>query len=100
MKRHPRKILTIVTEAVLEPEILERLTALGIGGYTIDDVRGRGRRGVRRAEWEQSRTIRIQIVEQWPVLEKLILRMKADFEEQYALFIYVADVEAIEFIFG
>jgi hypothetical protein len=39
-----RKILTIVTEALLETSITEALNALGVSGYTIVNARGRGSR--------------------------------------------------------
>ena len=96
MELRTKKLLTIVTEAVLEPEIIQELKQVGIGGFTIDDVRGRGRRGVRRAEWEQSRTIRFQIVDEWGTLENLITRLREDFADRYAMFMFVADVATVE----
>lgn len=98
MQLKTKKLLTIVTEAILEADLTEQCDRLGIRGYTIYDVRGRGKRGFRRAEWEQTRTIRIQIVDDWQRLEALIQWMKHEFEEQYAMFMFVTDVEVIDYM--
>lgn len=95
MQLLPKKLLTVTTEAVLESEIVDILGEMKISGYTIDDVRGRGQRGIRRAEWEQSRTIRVQIADDWERLQPLMSRLHSEFEEQYALFMFVTDVQVL-----
>ena len=62
MEPNQRKLLTVVTEAVLESSITEALDELGVGGYTIVNARGRGSRGVRDAGWSTSSNIRIEVV--------------------------------------
>ena len=47
MEHYPRRLLTIVTEALLERELLAEFEALGVRGYTITDARGKGGRGTR-----------------------------------------------------
>lgn len=37
-----RTLLTIITEAAVEHALLKDLEKLGIKGYTVSDVRGRG----------------------------------------------------------
>lgn len=58
----PRKLLTIICEAGLEPLIVADLLALGIQGYTISDVRGSGAHGRRDAAWPPSANIRIDLL--------------------------------------
>ena len=57
-----RKLVTIITEAVLEAELRDVLEALGVSGYTITNARGRGSRGVRDAGWTSSSNIRIEVI--------------------------------------
>ncbi|GIW52375.1 MAG: hypothetical protein KatS3mg081_1730 [Gemmatimonadales bacterium] len=47
MQSHSLKLVTIITEAVIEKELVQELTGLGVSGYTITDARGKGHRGVR-----------------------------------------------------
>ena len=54
MSNDTRTLLTIVTEAVLEPDICEALQELGAAGYTVTNARGSGSRGVRDAGWSSS----------------------------------------------
>ena len=62
MEKFNRQLLTIVTEAVLERELVAEFDALGVRGYTITDARGRGGRGSRRSDWAQDGNIRVEIV--------------------------------------
>jgi len=62
MQEFPRRLLTVITEAVLERELLGELDALGVRGYTITDARGKGSRGRRQSDWAQEGNIRIEIV--------------------------------------
>lgn len=45
-------LVTIVTEAVLEPRLTRDLTACGARGWTITDARGHGPRNRRASELE------------------------------------------------
>ena len=42
MQTETRTLLTVITEANLEPTLLRTLTREGLRGYTITDARGRG----------------------------------------------------------
>ena len=39
---HPRKLLVIISEGVLERQLIGEARALGALGYTVTDVRGGG----------------------------------------------------------
>ena len=50
-----RKLITVITEAMLEHEVVLALEKLGVPGYTITDARGKGDRGDRAAGWGSPR---------------------------------------------
>lgn len=85
------KLVSIITESVVESPLLKEIEALGIEGYTVADVRGRGVRGRRSGSWDASASIRVDVVcseLQAPVLAE---RVKARFGQGYALFVFVCD---------
>ena len=53
MQTEIRTLLTVITEANLEPTLLRTLTREGLRGYTITDARGRGDHGERNASWSE-----------------------------------------------
>ena len=56
------KLVTIITEAVLESELPEVLDTLGASGYTVTNARGKGSRGIRDAGWTSSSNIRVEVI--------------------------------------
>jgi hypothetical protein len=90
-----RKLVTIVTETALEPRVLADAEALGAGGYTITDARGSGSRGRRQSAWEQGGNVRIEIVCDAPLAERLVAHLRERYYEAYAMIVFVADVEVI-----
>ena len=74
MQQFPRRLLTVVTEAVLERELVAELEALGVRGYTITDARGKGSRGRRQSDWAQESNIRVEVVCEPALAERLNFR--------------------------
>lgn len=62
MQTETRTLLTVITEANLEPTLLRTLTREGLRGYTITDARGRGDHGERNASWSESGNIRLEAI--------------------------------------
>ena len=62
MNAHSRTLLTVICEAALEKRLLADLETLGAPGWTISDARGRGHRGVRSAGWDTEGNIRLEII--------------------------------------
>ena len=52
MDKHPRRLVVIVTEAVLERTLVTDARRLGAQGYTVHDVRGGGAHGDHDGEWD------------------------------------------------
>jgi hypothetical protein len=95
MEQFPRRLLTIVTEAVLERELLEEFDALGVRGYTITDARGKGGRGRRRSDWTQQGNIRIEIVCDPALAEQVATRLRERYYEHYAMILFMQDVDVL-----
>jgi hypothetical protein len=53
MQQFSRRLLTVITEAALERELIAEIESLGARGYTISDARGKGSRGLRSSESRQ-----------------------------------------------
>ncbi|MEX0960907.1 MAG: DUF3240 family protein [Burkholderiales bacterium] len=89
---HPRKLVVIVAESALEKVLTRELLALGAHGYTVSDVRGRGAHGEREAAWTEDRNVRIEVVCEEEVAQRIALHVKERYAEHYALVVYVLDV--------
>lgn len=95
MDAHPRKLLTIITEAALESLLTRDLVALGAHGYTITDARGKGDRGVRNAGWDASSNIRVEVVCDEATAERIVHHLREQYYANYAMILYLTDVEVL-----
>jgi hypothetical protein len=92
MPTEARKLVTIVTEAVVERRLVDDLKLLGAHGYTISDARGEGSRGVRSAGWEASSNIRVEVVCDPRTAEAIAAHLRANYYADYAMILYFSDV--------
>lgn len=88
------KIVTIVTERILEDRMLRALDDLGAKGYTLTQATGRGSRGVRASEWEGPDT-RIETLVSAEVAERIMAHVAEHFFEHYAVIVYAQDAEVV-----
>ena len=95
MEQFPRRLLTIVTEAALERELLAEFDALGVRGYTITDARGKGGRGRRQSDWTQEGNVRIEIVCEPALAERVAMRLRERYYEHYAMILFLQDVDVL-----
>jgi nitrogen regulatory protein PII len=95
MQEFARRLLTIVTEAALERDLLEELDALGARGYTVTDARGRGSRGVRSSEWMQDGNIRVEVICEAALAQRIAERLRDRFYDNYAMVIFLQDVSVL-----
>ena len=72
-----RKLVTVITEANLERDLVRELDALGVAGYTVSDARGRGDKGLRASHWGHSSNIRVEIVCDTSLAERVLARLRA-----------------------
>jgi len=95
MEQFPRRLLTVVTEAVLERELVAELESLGVRGHTITDARGRGSRGRRQSDWAQDGNIRIEVVCEPALAERVAARLRERYYDHYAMILFMQDVNVL-----
>ena len=95
MQTKHRKLLTIVTEALLEQRMVRELERLGARGYTITDARGKGGRGIRDAGWESSGNIRIEVVCESATATAIAAHLQDQYYDNSAMILFIGDVEVL-----
>ncbi|MFC1894961.1 P-II family nitrogen regulator [Candidatus Dependentiae bacterium] len=95
MDFYREKLLTVITESEIEENLIEDISKLGAKGYTIYSVRGKGEKGIRNAIWSSNSNIKIEIVCCPKVCEKIIEFLKENYLKNYAMILFVADVNVL-----
>jgi len=95
MQRYPRKLVTIITEAVIEKDLVLELEKLGVSGYTITDARGKGHSGVRNTGWEHGANIRVEVVCDDGLADALADNLKKRCYENYTMILFVTEVDVL-----
>ena len=95
MQQFPRRLLTIVTEAVLERELVAEIEVLGVRGYTITEARGKGSRGRRQSDWSQQGNIRVEIVCEAELAERVAGHLRDRYYDHYAMVLFLQDVSVL-----
>ena len=90
-----RKLVTIVTEAVLESDLRGALENLGASGYTISNARGSGSRGVREAGWSTDSNIRIEVVCSEELSQRIAEYLRDKYYDNYAMIFFESDVRVL-----
>ena len=95
LEKHPRKLLVIIAEAVLEPRLVQDIRRLGAHGYTTFDVRGGGHGGEREGTWEPDRTIHMEILCEAAVADAISGHVLQTYAPHYAVAMYFVDVQVL-----
>ncbi|BCW97928.1 MAG: hypothetical protein KatS3mg024_0755 [Armatimonadota bacterium] len=95
MSTFQAKLVTIITEALLEEELTQRLVELGATGYTISDTRGRGHRGIRDAGWEHGANIRVEVLCEEEVARRIAAFLVENYYRDYAMVVFIDTVEVL-----
>lgn len=95
MKMWPKKLITIVTEKILENDVIDVLKKNQMKGFTVTDARGEGARGVRSAAWDQVSNIRVEIVCDEERAQTICEVLHEEFYENYAMIVFVSSVETL-----
>lgn len=95
MKQYSMKLITIVTESVLEHYLEDDLDKLGVHGYTIVDARGKGDEGMRDDFWENQGNIRIEIVCDEKMSDTVSEYLYKNYYNDYAMMLYISDVNVL-----
>jgi hypothetical protein len=89
-----RKLLTVVCEGALESRLIKDLLSLGAKGYTVTDAHGTGPRNQRNADLEGG-NIRLEVVTDEATLSKIFGRLQSDYFPNYAVSVWIAEVEVL-----
>jgi nitrogen regulatory protein P-II 2 len=92
MQLHPKKLVVILCEAVLEPLLVADCERLGAHGHTVMDARGGGRRGARAATWDADRSIRMEVICDDATAGAIIDHVHARYFANYAMTVFAADI--------
>lgn len=95
MENNKRKLLTVVTEAALEATLIKDLDRLNAHGYTISDVRGKGSRGVRHADWDLNASIRVEVVCDAATAETIATHLQTHYYDNYAMIMFTSDIDVV-----
>jgi len=95
MELYKRKLLTIITEAIIEDAIEKVLKDFKIRGYTILEARGSGQTGLRDASHDSDKNIRIEAICSEETAKKLAHHLKEVYYADYAMVVFLSDVEVI-----
>ena len=90
-----RRLVTIVTEAILEVELCEVLEQLGATGYTVTNARGSGHRGIRDAGWSSNSNVRIEVVCKEEVAQRIARHLREHYYNDYAMILFESDVRVL-----
>lgn len=93
MQWHPRKLLTVITEGVIERPVIADCLRLGAHGYTVLEVRGGGLGGEREGAWEADRSIELQVVCSAEVAERIAEHVLEQYAPDYAVTLYLSEVQ-------
>jgi hypothetical protein len=95
MSNGNRKLITIITEAIIETELCADIEALGASGYTISNARGSGSRGIRNAGWSASSNIRIEVVCGDAIAASLAKHVSDKYYNDYAMILFESDIKVM-----
>ncbi|MBX7143698.1 MAG: transcriptional regulator [Oligoflexia bacterium] len=94
MKLTNLKLVTIITEAVLEEQVIRELKSLGAKGYTVVASHGEGSRGMRAGELP-GQNIRIETLVGADVAHKIMEHISAHYFKHYAIVCYISDAAVL-----
>jgi nitrogen regulatory protein P-II 2 len=93
--KHPKSLLVIIAEANLERLLIKDVRKLGAAGYTVFDVRGGGHSGVREGTWEADRTIRMEVIADELVADKIAQHVLEQYGKDYGMTLYFSTVSVL-----
>ncbi len=93
--KHPKTLLVIVAEAVLEKNLVRDARERGAQGWTVSEVHGAGREGVREGAWEADRTIELKVICDPGVADAIADHVLASYAPHYSVAMYFSTVQVL-----
>ncbi len=88
------QLITIISLDVLEERIIEDLKSLGVKGYTVSEAHGEGLSVRRDDNWE-GRNIRIEILANDELTEKIFTLLQEKYFPIYKMIAFSQDVKVL-----
>ncbi len=95
LEKHPKTLLVIVAEAALENTVLRDAQARGAQSWTITEVHGAGREGVREGRWEADRTVEIKLLCSEQVADAIASHLIEAYAPHYSVSMYFMPVSVL-----
>jgi hypothetical protein len=95
MNKYPKTLLVIVAEAVLEKNLVRDARQRGAQGWTVGEVHGAGREGLREGAWEADRTIELKVICDEAVADAIAEHVLATYAPHYSVALYFSPVQVL-----
>jgi hypothetical protein len=95
LAKHPKTLLVIVTEAVLEKNLLRDVQQHGAQAWTVAEVHGASREGVREGAWEADRTIEVKVLCDEAVADRIAEHVLATYAPNFGVAMYFSAVQVL-----
>jgi predicted nuclease with RNAse H fold len=95
IQKHPKTLLTVITEAVLEAALVRDLRELGAQGWTVAEVHGSGSEGTREGAWEADRTIEMKVICDAAIADAIAGHLLSTYSANYSLVLYFSAVSVV-----
>jgi len=95
MKKHTKTLLVIVAEAVLETRLVRDARQRGAQGWTVGEVHGAGREGVREGDWEADRTIELKLICDEAVADAIAEHVLLTYAPNYSVAMHFSQVQVL-----
>jgi hypothetical protein len=95
LNKHPKTLLVIVAEAVLERPLVRDARQHGARGWTVSEVHGVSLDGAREGDWEADRTIEMRVICDEPVADALAAHVLAEYAPHYSVALYFSAVQVL-----
>lgn len=77
--------VVLICEEAIESLVGKDIIAAGAKGYTVAEVRGRGNRGVRDAQWMLSSNVRIEVLCSEAAALRILQTVEGKYSQNYGL---------------
>lgn len=95
LSKHPKTLLVIVAEAVLERRLVQDARERGAQGWTVGEVHGGGHEGVRDGAWEADRTVELRVICDGAVADAIAEHVLATYAPHYSVALYFGTVAVL-----
>ena len=93
--KHPKTLLVIVAEAALEKSLVRDVRELGAQGWTLTEVHGAAREGIREGAWEADRTIEMKVICEAAVADAIADHVMSVYAPNYSVAMYFSPVSVL-----